>query len=156
MSVAPLGTAMTDPLTAVLKRTPPMTSSDHCWTVQLLPDEPPMALQVPIYVPFLVAAQELIGGWMERVRPLGLTLSNPHPALLVVDEDGQAKGLPINQIASYLYGTHLHGRTIVGPSVVATEVDTPDGRDLAWLTRDEAEYLASQLTDLRGALGADA
>lgn len=147
---------MTDPLTAVLKRTPPMTSSDHCWTVQLLPDEPPMALQVPIFVPFLVAAQELIGGWMERVRPLGLTLANPHPALLVVDEDGQAKGLPINQIASYLYGTHLHGRTIVGPSVVATEVDTPDGRDLAWLTRDEAEYLASQLTDLRGALGADA
>ena len=60
---------MTDPLTAVLKRTPPMTSSDHCWTVQLLPDEPPMALQVPIFVPFLVAAQELIGGWMERVRP---------------------------------------------------------------------------------------
>ena len=81
MKRAPLGTAMTDPLTAVLKRTPPMTSSDHCWTVQLLPDEPPMALQVPIFVPFLVAAQELIGGWMERVRPLGLTLANPHPAL---------------------------------------------------------------------------
>ena len=69
MSVAPLGTAMTDPLTAVLERTPPMTSSGRCWTVQLLPDEPPMILQVPIFVPFLVAAQELIGGWMERVRP---------------------------------------------------------------------------------------
>lgn len=151
MSVAPLGTAITDPLTAVLERTPPMTSSGRCWTVQLLPDEPPMALQVPIFVPFLVAAQELIGGWMERVRRTWLALADTYPALLVVDEDGQAKGLPINQIASY-----LHGRTIVGPALVATEVDTPDGRDLAWLTRDEAEYLASQLTDLRGALGADA
>ena len=60
MKRAPLGTAMTDPLTAVLERTPPMTSSGRCWTVQLLHDEPPMVLQVPIFVPFLVAAQERV------------------------------------------------------------------------------------------------
>ena len=30
---------MTDPLTAVLKRTPPMTSSDHCWTVTLTAEQ---------------------------------------------------------------------------------------------------------------------
>ena len=127
-----------------------MTTNDRCWTVQLLPDEPPMVLQVPIYGPFLVSAQELIGGWMERVRPLGLALADPRPTVFIVDEDGVSKGLPVNQLASHLYGAHLHGRPIVGPALAATEVDPLDGRDLAWLTRSEAEYLCSQLTALCG------
>ena len=33
---------------------------------------------------------------------------------MMVDESGAVKGLPVNLLASYLYGSHLHGNYIYG------------------------------------------
>lgn len=50
-------------------------------------------------------------------------------AVLIVDEDGIAKDLPLNPYASILYGADLHKSFIYGTAYVVGEAMTDDGVD---------------------------
>ena len=92
------------------------------------------------------AAQMLRCTYIEPVHPLGLRVTGH---CLLVDEEGrynQTNGT--NARASYLYGSQLHGLDMVGDTVVATTIETPDGPDIAWLTIAEAQQLLVQLARL--------
>lgn len=65
---------------------------------------------------------------IEIVHPRGL--QHLPGLLLVVDEDGLGKELPMNLIASYLYGTHDHGSPIVGDAYVLAESTGYDDGEL--------------------------
>lgn len=68
--------------------------------------------------------RELVGGWIEIVRPMGFTTLNEQTGrrhILIVDEEGRLKGKPFNRRASMIYGWQRHGEPIVGDAVVATE-----------------------------------
>ena len=54
----------------------------------------------------LTEVQALVGGYVEMI-PVSRNIS------LLVDEDGRPKGLPINQVASQIYGMMLVGHVLV-------------------------------------------
>lgn len=69
------------------------------------------------------------GGYMEVVRPLGFQRLNNATGrrhVLIVDEDGHSKGLPLNPRATLIYSTRgyrtlEHGAVIVGDAIICTE-----------------------------------
>lgn len=70
---------------------------------------------------------------VEIVRPVGL----PSPFLMVVDEEGLLMRDPKpNFMASVLYG-----KMIVGSAVILKEVFTSEGADLAFLDKQECDYV---------------
>lgn len=64
--------------------------------------------------PMSQTAEKVIGDWVERVRPTGLP-----GYLMLVDENGRLKNLPMNLAGSLFYGAQFHGDPIVGNIVVA-------------------------------------
>lgn len=78
--------------------------------------------------------QLLGGGFYEVVRPALM----PAPYLMLVDEEGLLKNLPINPTASTLYGFLQHGCPICGPALIMKEITTEDGEhDIAPLDSDD-------------------
>lgn len=52
--------------------------------------------------------------------------------VLVVADTGKLRGLPVNRIASAMYGAQIHGHTVVGDVYYFGEVIDPmEGADLA-------------------------
>jgi hypothetical protein len=96
-------------------------------------DQPPEVVRD--FRPTLDAMQAIVGGWIELVRPhplalaeleqeLGVKLGGTVPqgmVRLVVNEEGQLKGLPLNERATELYPGRLRS-AIVGDALVL-EVD---------------------------------
>lgn len=85
--------------------------------------------------------EALGGGWIERVRVAG-------DWSLAVDEDGIAKGLPVNPRASILHGTPRHGHPVYGPALLGREADSMDGID--WVDTDPdalTSWLENALTE---------
>ena len=78
---------------------------------------------------------------IEIVRPTEL----PDPYVMIVDENGRLRDLPVNPVASILYGVVRHGETIVGTALIMKEAMTDDGPDIVSL--DDA--------DLRNLTGGD-
>ena len=58
----------------------------------------------------LEALQGVVGGYIETVSPMRLS----HGLLMIVNEEGVILDLPVNIIASILYGADLHGTFIYG------------------------------------------
>lgn len=55
----------------------------------------------------------------------------PGTVMLVADT-GKLRGLPVNRLASWLYGAQIHGHTVVGDVYLFGEVVDPvEGADLA-------------------------
>ncbi len=81
--------------------------------------------------------KELIGGWIEMVRPVGLK----PPFVMIVDEDGLMKELDNNFFGSMLYGTIAHGHPIVGNIVIAKQGYRNGEPDILGLTDEEASYI---------------
>jgi hypothetical protein len=79
-----------------------------------------------------------LGGYMEVVHPKGLIT----PFVMIVDEEGLLKELPLNPAGSIFYGTPLHGQPIVGKIYIAKQTGNPlDGDDIKGLTDDDmAEF----------------
>lgn len=77
--------------------------------------------------------------YIERIR-----IDEEHS--LAVDEDGHAKGLPINPRASLLYGTHKHGVPIVGDVLLARDGFVDDGID--WVDSDPVDLVTFVLNRL--------
>ena len=80
--------------------------------------------------------RSLIGGWLELVRPRFL----PHPFLMLVDEEGLLKDLPVNLIGSILYGLGSPS-PIVGPLVIAAEGIVDGEPDVIGLSDQDAHDL---------------
>lgn len=68
--------------------------------------------------------RRLLGGaFYEVVRPALM----PDKYLMLVDDEGLLKNLPINPTASILYGCLQHGSPICGPALIMKEIVTDDG-----------------------------
>ena len=87
---------------------------------------------------------EAVDGWIEIVRPGGLK----SPYVMVVNEEGLIKELPINIAGSILYGTPAHGSPIVGNIVIMKEGWTAEGKDLLGLSDEEVVTLTNELVSL--------
>lgn len=69
--------------------------------------------------------------------------------VLVVADTGKLRGLPVNRIASAMYGAQIHGHTIVGDAYYFGEVVDPmEGADLADLP--DRDSVAAALPGLAG------
>lgn len=93
--------------------------------------------------PMSQTAEEVIGDWIELVRPKGIP-----GYLMLVDENGLLKEPPMNLAGSLFYGTQFHGSPIVGDIVIAkdTREKVPQGltdQQIAFLFV-EANRLAQQ------------
>ena len=72
----------------------------------------------------------------------------PHKFLMLVDDCGVLKSLPVNALASELYGVRVHGCPICGPAVIMRE-DIVDGEpDIVGLTEDDTAELVRILRGL--------
>lgn len=85
---------------------------------------------------------EVVGGYIETVYPRGL----PNPLMMVVNEEGLLRQLPMNPAASHWYGTQHHGWPICGDAVVMALGYTENGSDIIGLTDAEVEWMLTTLT----------
>lgn len=74
---------------------------------------------------FSKSLNSAVQGWIEIVRPIIGILEAGH--VMIVNEEGHCKSLPINPVASIIYGHTL----IAGNVSICKEVITADGMDLA-------------------------
>lgn len=54
--------------------------------------------------------QEMVGGYIEIIR-----IPNKPSMRLVVNEDGQIKGLPTNHMATWIFGSEIVGDVLYAP-----------------------------------------
>ncbi len=85
-----------------------------------------------------------VDGWIEIVRPGGLK----KPFVMIVNEEGLIKELPVNVVGSLMYGTPVHGSPIVGNIVIMKEGWTDEGKDLLGLSDEEVVTLTNELVSL--------
>lgn len=62
--------------------------------------------------PTLEELHKAVGGYIEVVR-----IGTPY-TLMIVNEEGLIHELPLNPLASSLYGAERHGQVIVGPAIL--------------------------------------
>ena len=91
--------------------------------------------------PLYKTVGEAVDGWIEIVRPGGLK----KPFVMIVNEEGLIKELPINIVGSLMYGKPVHGSPIVGNIVIMKEGWTSEGKDLIGLTDEEAAQITNEL-----------
>ena len=74
--------------------------------------------------------------------------SLPHKYLMLVDDCGLLKSLPVNPVASELYGIRIHGCPICGPALIMRE-DFVDGEpDIVGMTEEDTAELVRKLRGL--------
>lgn len=93
--------------------------------------------------------QGFVHGYIEVVHPVNLR----EPYLMVVNECGLIDAMPINYmpinyIASLLYGSRQHAQIICGPAVICKEVWTEDGPDLGPLEESDLVSVLQQIYDV--------
>ena len=93
----------------------------------------------PLYA--LISA--VVGGFMENVRPRRLRKG----LIMIVNEEGLLHGLPINPMASWLYGADKHGQPIVGNVIILEEGLYKGEPDIVGISDEEAADVAAELTD---------
>ena len=86
---------------------------------------------------------EAVGGCIEIVHPQGLA----DPLVMIVNDEGLLRELPMNMVGSVLYGTHNHGHPIVGNIVIMKTGLTSEGTDIVGLTDEECETLTANLRE---------
>ena len=82
-----------------------------------------------------------VGGYIENVYPMRLDRN----LIMVVNEEGLLMGLPINPVASYLYGMDIHGQPIVGNVIILKKGYFEDEPDIVGIPDDEAETIIETL-----------
>lgn len=97
--------------------------------------------------PLYKTVGKAVGGNIEIVHPRGL----PDPYVMVVNDEGLLRRLPLNPTGCVIYGTADHGHPIVGDIVLMKEGWTEEGRDFVNFNDGEAEKLTMVIIDqLRG------
>ncbi len=100
---------------------------------------------VDLAPPLHKSLHEALGGYFEIVHPRGLKA----PYIMIVDEEGRLKDLPMNFIGCVLYETHKHSQPIAGDVFIMREDDSPlGGRDIFGLTDDDVDRLMSSLANV--------
>ncbi len=94
--------------------------------------------------PLFKTVGEVVGGYIEHVNPVFLQ----DPYCMIVNEEGLLKGLPLNPIGSYLYGTHIHQQPIVGTIVIMKDGYRNGEPDIVGLEDNEAERLRAAIANL--------
>ena len=92
--------------------------------------------------------KEAVGGWYERVHPMGLN----QPYSMMVNEEGLLLGLPMNRLGSELYGTPKHGQPIVGDIVFLKDGYHGGEPDTVGMTEDEAQRLGDKFVKMTGGI----
>lgn len=82
---------------------------------------------------------------IEVVHPIMLQA----PFLMICDDSGLIDGKPMNNVASYFYGSHMHGQVIAGDVAFAKEVSIEGGLDVYGLTETEVSYLLTVMKCMR-------
>ena len=89
-----------------------------------------------------------VGGWYERVNPVGLE----HPYCMMVNDEGLLRNLPLNLVGSLLYGTEIHGHPIVG-DVIFLKLGYYRGEpDVVGMTEDDAQTLGDRFAETTNGL----
>ena len=70
------------------------------------------------------------------------------PYAIVIDDCGSIHELPINPIASWLYGMDVHGCPILGPALFVKDVMTDGGPDVTLLDADDVKLVSKELARL--------
>lgn len=90
------------------------------------------------------AIQQAIGGYFENVKALKLWDYFKAPVVMIVDEEGVIKDLPVNTIGCYFYNISRHGCPIVGDMILGLLV----GPDITGLGDGDAEqWMEKMLKD---------
>ena len=90
------------------------------------------------------AIQQAIGGYFENVKALKLWDYFKAPVVMIVDEEGVIKDLPVNTIVCYFYNISRHGCPIVGDMILGLLV----GPDITGLgDRDAEQWMEKMLKD---------
>ncbi len=84
-------------------------------------------------LPLYKTVGETVGGYIEIVHPKRLEA----PFVMIVNEEGPLRGLPLNSVGSVLYETDIHGSPIVGDVVIMKEGYTNKGPDIIGLSDEE-------------------
>ena len=63
--------------------------------------------------------QKALGGHFETVRTAKMDNYFQKPVIMLVDEDGYFKNLPLNRFGSWMYDTQRHGYPILGDVILA-------------------------------------
>lgn len=92
--------------------------------------------------------QKAVGGWYERVHPMGLE----RPYCMMVNEEGLLRNLPLNWIGSELYGTPKHGQPIVGNAIFLKDGYHGGEPDVVGMTEDEARRLGDKFAKMTGGI----
>lgn len=82
-----------------------------------------------------------VGGYIEHVLPKHLE----RPYCLICNEEGLLKELPVNPIASWLYGIQEHGQPIVGTVVLMKD----EAQDIVGLSGEDMDKLVVMLSKLK-------
>lgn len=88
-------------------------------------------------LPLYKTVGKIVGGYIEIVHPKGL----PNPYIMIVNEEGLLRDLPLNKTGSVLYQTYIHGYPIVGDIVIMKIGDTLDGPDVVGLSDSDIQCL---------------
>jgi len=91
--------------------------------------------------PLYKQMNEVVGGYYENVYPRRLK----EGFVMVVNEEGLMKELPLNIIGSYLYETDKHGSPIVGDVIILKLGHFQGEPDVVGLTDDEANEIMNDL-----------
>lgn len=67
--------------------------------------------------------QNLVGGWIEVVYAAGL---QHYHSVMVVNEEGVLQDLPVNPLASMLYGDYIAGDAVIVGTIGPDFTDIPD------------------------------
>lgn len=88
-----------------------------------------------------VLHEELDGAFYEIVRLPKLS----HKFLMMVDDCGALEHLPINGVASELYGVSVHGCPIFGDAVIMREAIVDGEPDIVGLTYSDCDELIDEM-----------
>lgn len=88
--------------------------------------------------------REEVGGYIELVRTQKLLDYFKTKVVMIVDEEGLVKNLPVNTIGCYFYNTSKHGCPIAGDMILGLLV----GPDITGLgDRDAEQWMEKMLKD---------
>ena len=88
--------------------------------------------------------RKAVGGYYENVYPQRL----PKEFVMVVNEEGRLKDLPVNEVGSYLYGGDVHGEPIVG-NIIILKLGYYEGEpDVVGMTDNEAIMIVKNLLNI--------
>ena len=90
------------------------------------------------------ALRQAVGGHVEAVHTGVMHKYFKAPVLMLVDEEGLFKRLPVNEVASHFYGYQEHSHIIAGDAIFAISL----GEDMTGFgERDSEQWMNKMLND---------